>query len=142
MGKINLARWIGGGLVAGIVFNLLEGVTNGAILGQQWKDWAAKMAAVTQQPTPSEGMVFWTVLGFALGLVAVWLYASMRPRFGPGPITALKVGFVLWIIYWPLVDLQHAALGIVPMKMLVIGSVGGLIASLGATLAGAAIYRE
>jgi hypothetical protein len=142
MGKINVGRLIVGGLIAGVIMNVVEGVTNGAVLGQQWKDWAAKVAPVTDPPTPSQAMLFWTILGFALGLVAVWMYAAVRPRLGAGPKTAIIVGFVLWIIYWPLVALQHGALGTVPSGLLVMGSIGGLVAALGGTLAGAAIYKE
>ena len=142
MGKMNIGRIILGGIVAGIVFNIVEGVTNGVLLGQQWKDWGARLAPVTQQPSNSTGMVFWTVLAFLLGIVAVWLYAAIRPRFGAGAKTACIAGFVVWIIYWPLVNLQHMALGIIPMNMLVIGDVGGLVGALLGTIAGAAIYKE
>lgn len=142
MERMNVGRLVLGGLVAGVIVNIVEGITNGAILGQQWKDWAARLAPVTQQPTPGQGMILWTILGFAIGLVAIWIYAAVRPRFGAGPKTALTVGIVLWIIYWPLVGLQHAALGTVPLGMLVTSSIGGLIAAVGSTLAGAAIYKE
>ncbi len=32
------------------------------------------------------------------GIVAVWLYAVARPRFGPGPRTALIIGLAYWVI--------------------------------------------
>jgi hypothetical protein len=38
MGKINFGRMILGGIVAGIVIDLFEGVTNGLILGKQYAD--------------------------------------------------------------------------------------------------------
>jgi hypothetical protein len=142
MGKMNIGRLIAGGLVAGLIINIAEGVTNGAILGQQWKQWAAKMAPVTQQPTNAEAMTLWTILAFALGLIAIWMYAAVRPRLGPGPKTAIIVGLVLWILYWPLVTVQHTALGTVPINMEVIGDIGGLIGAILGVLAGAAIYKE
>ena len=85
MGKMNIGRLIAGGLVAGLIINIAEGVTNGAILGQQWKDRAAKMAPVTRQPTNAQAMILWTILAFALGLIAIWMYAAVRTRFGPAP---------------------------------------------------------
>jgi hypothetical protein len=142
MGKMNIGRLIAGGLVAGLIINIAEGVTNGAILGQQWKQWAAKMAPVTQQPTNAQAMTLWTILAFALGLIAIWMYAAVRPRLGPGPKTAITVGLVLWILYWPLVTVQHAALGTVPLNMEVIGDIGGLAGAILGVLAGAAIYKE
>jgi hypothetical protein len=142
MGKMNIGRLIAGGLVAGLIINIAEGITNGAILGQQWKQWAAKMAPVTQQPTNAQAMTLWTILAFALGLIAIWMYAAVRPRLGPGPKTAITVGLVLWILYWPLVTVQHAALGTVPLNMEVIGDIGGLAGAILGVLAGAAIYKE
>ena len=32
------------------------------------------------------------------GFACVWLYASMRPRYGPGPLTAARVGLGLGLI--------------------------------------------
>ena len=142
MGKMNIRRLIAGGLVAGLIINIAEGVTNGAILGQQWKNWAAKMAPVTQQPTNAQAMTLWTILAFALGLIAIWMYAAVRTRFGPGPKTAMIVGLVLWILYWPLVTVQHTALGTVPLNIEIIGDIGGLVGVILGVFAGAAIYKE
>jgi hypothetical protein len=142
MGKMNIGRLIAGGLVAGVIINIAEGVTNGAILGQQWKNWAAKMAPVTQQPTNAQAMTLWTILAFALGFIAIWMYAAVRTRFGPGPKTAIIVGLVLWILYWPLVTVQHTALGTVPLNIEIIGDIGGLVGVILGVFAGAAIYKE
>ena len=38
MGKINLGRVILGGIVAGIVIDIFEGVLNGVVLAKQWAD--------------------------------------------------------------------------------------------------------
>jgi hypothetical protein len=142
MGKMNVARIIIGGLVAGLIINIAEGVTNGVLLGERWKAWAARLAPVTDQPSSGTAMALWTILAFALGIIAIWLYAAVRPRFGAGMKTAVIVGFVLWILYWPLVTIQHMALGTVPMHMLFMGDLGGLAGALLGTIAGAAIYKE
>ncbi len=34
---------------------------------------------------------------FALGVFIVWLYAAVRPRFGPGPRTSAIVGAAVWL---------------------------------------------
>jgi hypothetical protein len=142
MSKMNIGRVIAGGLVAGLIINIAEGVTNGAILGQQWKNWAAKMATVTQPPTSAQAMILWTILAFAVGLIGIWMYAAIRTRFGPGPKTAMIAGLVLWILYWPLVTVQHSALGTVPLNMEIIGDIGGLVGAMLGVLAGAAVYKE
>ena len=142
MNKINVIRVILGGLLAGLIINIAEGVTNGAILGDKWKAWAAQVGPVTHQPTGGQAMTLWTILAFALGVISVWLYAAVRPRFGAGPKTALIIAIVVWILYWPLVAVQHMALGTVPMDLLLVGSIGGLIGMIVAMLAGGAVYKE
>ena len=52
------------------------------------------------------------------------------------------VGLVLWILYWPLVTVQHTALGTVPLNMEIIGDIGGLVGAMLGVFAGAAIYKE
>ena len=41
-------------------------------------------------------MPAWIVIDFVYAFLVVWNYAAMRPRFGPGPGTAFKAGFVIW----------------------------------------------
>ena len=42
------------------------------------------------------------LLGLAMyvlvGIATVWLYAAIRPRYGPGPRTAAIAGFVMWLV--------------------------------------------
>lgn len=30
--------------------------------------------------------------------IRIWLYAAIRPRYGPGPRTAIIAGFAMWLI--------------------------------------------
>ena len=39
----------------------------------------------------------WIVIDFLFGILIVWTYAAMRPRFGPGPKTALIAGITLYL---------------------------------------------
>jgi hypothetical protein len=142
VGKVNWLRVALGGLLAGLIIDITEGVTNGAVLGSAWKTWAEKVGPVTHQPSRAEATALWTFLAFALGLISVWMYAAVRPRFGTGPRTAIIVAVVMWVTYWPLVAVQQLALGTVPTGLLVIGSIGGLVGMVVALLAGSAVYKE
>jgi len=139
---MNKGRLLVGGLVAGVIINIAEGILNGGILGQAWKDWAAKTAAINQQPSPGTGLMLWTILALALGVLGVWMYAAIRPRFGAGPKTALRVAVFMWLAFWVSTALQSFALGNVPHELVEMGLVGGLIGVIVAMLAGAAIYKE
>ena len=39
----------------------------------------------------------WILVDFVLGLVVVWTYVAIRPRFGPGPKTALLAALVSFV---------------------------------------------
>jgi uncharacterized membrane protein len=138
MGKINWGRVIAGGLVAGIVINVFEYVTNGRILAA---DWAAAMQNLGRQ-MPSGAVVIFIVWGFLVGISAIWLYAAARTRFGPGPGTAILIGFAYWVIGYLLPNFVNWALALFPSRLLAITTVVGLVELIAGSLAGASIYKE
>ena len=77
MNKINFARVLLGGLVAGLVMNIGEFVVNDLILGAEMKTFFARL----NLPEPGGSFIAVAViLTFVMGVVLVWLYAAMRPR--------------------------------------------------------------
>ena len=74
MGKINWARVILGGLIAGVVINLAEFLINGIILGQDWNA-AMKVLGIdleaAMQSNPGM-MAMFLVWGFIFGVIAGW----------------------------------------------------------------------
>jgi hypothetical protein len=71
----------------------------------------------------------------------VWTYAAIRPRFGPGPKTAVYAGLVLYVAVTAVV-FGFSMMGLLPMASFVKGSVCSLVSVLAASLTGAAIYKE
>lgn len=140
MGKINVGRWIAGGIVAGILVDISETVLNGVVLRSEW---AAALQALGKSMTESGGTIaVWMIWGLVYGLVCVWVYAAIRPRFGPGLGTALKAGFAAWFLSNLLSAVGMANMGILPSGILTISVVWGLVESLVATAVGAWLYRE
>jgi hypothetical protein len=79
MGRINWRRVVLGGVVAGVVVNVLEGGL-GFLMHSQWE------AAMKNMKPPSGAvMAAHLVWSFVIGIAAIWLYAAVRPRYGPGP---------------------------------------------------------
>jgi hypothetical protein len=138
MGKINWGRVIAGGIVAGIIINIFEYVTNGRVLAA---DWAAAMQSLGRQMPPSAVPIF-IVWGFLVGISAIWLYAAARTRFGAGPGTAVLTGFAYWVIGYLFPNLVNWALAIFPNRLLGITTIVGLVELILASLAGASIYKE
>jgi hypothetical protein len=138
MGKINWARVLLGGLLAGVIINAGEFLVNGVVLGSEWE---AVMKGFGRTMAPSTLVVFF-IWGFLIGIGAIWLYAAARPRFGPGAKTAALTGFAFWIFSFVLPTLGNWALGIFPERLLIIGTLAGLVEIILASVAGAWLYKE
>ncbi len=76
------------------------------------------------------------------GIVLVWLYAAMRPRFGAGPKTAIIAGLTLWFIAWALLGVALTLTGAVAPQLAGISAIWGVFELPIAALAGAWFYRE
>lgn len=137
MGKINWGRVILGGLLAGLVVNVFE-AGSGIFLQQQYE---AAMAALGKSMQTSAA-VYYIVYGFIYGIFAIWFYAAIRPRFGPGPKTALCAGVAVWFVGYLLPMIGYAASGLFPVNLVAIGCVVGLVETIVGTLLGARIYTE
>ncbi len=138
MGKINGARVILGGLIAGLIINIFEFVLNGVVLE---KEMTAAASALGRQMGVAQLAMF-MAWGFLTGIFAVWLYAAIRPRYGAGPKTAVTAGFAVWCLGYLLSAVTPLALKLYPPSIIAILLVVGLIEVIAATLAGAKIYRE
>ena len=138
MGKINWGRVFLGGLLAGVVVNVFESVTNGVVLAGQWD--AAQRAL--GHPMPPSAVPIFIVWGFLVGIAAIWLYAALRPRFGPGPKTAVLSGLGFWIIGYAFPNLSLAALQQYPLRLLVITTLVGLVEIVAGSLVGGWLYKE
>ena len=138
MPKINLSRVILGGLLAGIVVNISEGLLHAVVMKAQ----DAELMKSLGRPMPEGGgvMVVWFLWGFAWGIVAVWLYAAVRPRFGPGPGTAAKVGVAAWFFCCLLSMVAMVNMGLFPFNGLEL--VWTLVQDVVAVIVGAWVYKE
>jgi hypothetical protein len=79
---------------------------------------------------------------FLLGIAIVWTYAAVRPRFGPGPRTAVIVGVLAWFMTLVWSGGAQVAMGIMPLHLTLLGLAWGLGELVVASLAGAKLYRE
>ena len=144
MGKINTGRVILGGLVAGLVMNASEAFLHAGVLGadgakllEEWKRLGLEMDV-------NQSLVVWLIgITFVLGILAVWLYAAIRPRFGPGPKTALCAGLAVWAMSYLYAGVYvDAGIVVFPTKLTWLPVLWGLVEVPLATLLGAWVYRE
>ena len=140
MNKINVGRALLGGLLTGLVLNVIDGVVNAVILADQW---AAVQKALGKSGLFTVNQVIgFNLLGFAAGIVAVWLYAAMRSRFGGGTATAVRAGLITWALLVVLPDVFLIVADILPMNLLGLLIAVGVIEYPLAVMAGGALYKE
>ncbi len=134
--KLNWSRVLGSGLVAGIAWILLGSVVT-ALLG---KHFAALPNNHLGNPTP--GFILLNVVVDLLeGVSIIWLYAVLRPLYGPGVRTAVVAALAWWFII-SLGDATWCSFGLFPPRTVIPLMIGTLPALVLATLAGARFYKE
>ena len=82
------------------------------------------------------------LVSLILGMVIMFFYVAARPRFGPGPKTAILSATVLWFGGTLLSLIGYQMIGLYPTGMLVGWGVVGLVEMNLAALVGGWIYRE
>lgn len=139
MSGINMARVIVGGIVAGLVINVSEYVLNTFVVKTEME---AAVARLNLPPVGGQAIAVFLVMGFVLGIAAVWFYAAIRPRFGAGPGTAACAGSTVWFFAYLYPSVGYWAMGMFDANFIAIGLVWGLAELVIGTVAGASLYQE
>ena len=140
MGKINYGRLVLGGVVAGIVMNIVAYPVDGLWLANMW---SSQLATWGERPFTGGQLAWLMGLALIIGFISVFIYTAIRPRFGPGIKTAILAGFVTWILS---TAVPNVSLMWVPHffsgHLVLYASVGGLVEITVGTLCGAWLYKE
>lgn len=138
MGRINLKGVILGGLVAGVVLVAYDFLMYGVVLRAEFE---AAMQAIGKTQDPN-AIYLYVVLDLIWGVWAVWLYAMIRPRYGPGPRTALIAGLFMWVGLGVLHAVGEAPMGIFTTATWMKAVGAALVGWPLAVIAGARFYTE
>ena len=136
---MNTARVLLGGLVAGVVLNVGEGILNAGILMDDYEAIFASTGLVEAD---------WAMVGyigstFVLGFVVAWIYAAIRPRYGPGWKTGVRAGAALWCASYLVPSIWFGAMGMgLGQGMLALALVWGFAEQALAGVAAGWVYRE
>jgi hypothetical protein len=96
---VNTNKVLLGGIAAGVVLNAIDFVVNTYILGARMKAATdAFKPGLSEQMMTGSAIASYVIMDFALGVVLVWTYAAIRPRFGPGLRTATYAAVLFWIL--------------------------------------------
>ena len=141
VGRINVRHVILGGLVAGFVANLLDFATGMLFMSEDMAVNAQRLGIDPAIGTATSTMVVWVLIDFIYGLLIVFTYAAMRPRFGPGPRTAIIAGLTLYVTV-TIFFVGLLALGFFMQAGFIKAAFFTLVSNIFASLAGCAIYKE
>ena len=140
MGKINVGRWFLGGIVAGIVGDIVEALAEGLWLGPSWN---AAMKVLGKPALAMTQIIEFNVIGLVIGFAAVWIYVGIRPRFGAGPKTALYAGLVTWVLASLVANTFFMVIPYMyPHHLALYATIVDFFSCVLGTLAGAAVYKE
>jgi hypothetical protein len=138
---INTGKVITGGLLAGLVFTVFDLIFNSTLLASDNMALVNRLSLDPALTTDFSYAIPWIVIDFILGFVVVWNYAATRPRFGPGPKTAVLAGLVPYVAV-SVVLLGFTTMGIFTMSMWVKNTVLVAITVIAGSVAGAWAYKE
>lgn len=139
MGKINHGRVLLGGLAAGVVYNIGEATLNYAVIGKDVEEMTKKF---NLPEMGSDFIAKATVIMFLVGIVTVYLYAAIRPRFGPGVKTAVCAGLFVWFFSFFYMNFFNNMMGFFPTGATWLAIGWELVQSVLAAIVGAWVYKE
>ena len=129
-----------GGIVAGIVSDLLGYLVDGILLAPQW---FYDMWKLVRPYLTNHQIIVFNLLFILVGIFLIWIYAAIRPRFGAGPKTAILAGLAVWIVGSLLPNLSFMWFGgLFSRHLTAYTTSAALIEILAGALAGAALYSE
>jgi hypothetical protein len=140
MGKINYGRVVLGGIVGGIVAGFLDWFLNGVLMGQHW----ANAVKSLNRPNAFSGtFLVCLFLVYSIGgILIVWMYAAIRPRFGGGVRTAVYAGLVAWALASLLPGTMDAVEGLYSPRLMLYAIGAGIVEIVAGAIIGAALYKE
>lgn len=139
---MNTPKVLVGGVAAGVVLIAIDLLTQSYILGDRMKaDAEAFRPGITAAMSSGSAIATYVITDLVVGLLLVWTYAAIRPRFGPGPRTSMIAAFLFWIL-GSFLTAGYMQLGIMSVRTWWMYGFIWLITLLLASWAGARLYSE
>ena len=137
--KINIYRIIVGGIAAGFVMHLVDVIVHVVILKENYS--AMIDSGIMREEIIASSVIMADLSVIFAGIVIAILYFLLRTVVGPGPKTALKLGFMLGLLLMPGAFALHAYYNVDSIVSFALGA-GFIIQHVLGTLIAAAIYRD
>jgi hypothetical protein len=139
---VNTNKVLLGGIAAGVVLNAIDFVVNTYILGARMKAATdAFKPGLSEQMMTGSAIASYVIMDFALGVVLVWTYAAIRPRFGPGLRTATYAAVLFWIL-GAIFNIGYLHMGMMSTGLWLAFALIELVSFFFAAWVGAKLYTE
>jgi hypothetical protein len=135
---VNSGKAVVGGLVAGVVANILDYLFQGILLKP---DFEMMRQRLNLDPAAANNPVPWIVVDFVLGFLLIVTYIGFRTRWGPGPKTAIYASIVVFASIASVMG-ALASIGVFTTDTYLKSSALSLITITCAALAAAYVYKE
>jgi len=141
---MNRKKVLLGGLAAGVVLNIIDYLSNAVILADRMRadSNAFKPGLGDQLAAMSGGQIAgYVFFDFIVGILLVWTYAAIRPRFGPGVRTAIYVS-LLFFVFGLILTYGYKEAGMMSPSLWYTYSGIWLVNLLLASIVGGRVYSE
>lgn len=138
---MNAKRVLLGGVVAGVVMNIIDFISNTYIVGERMKAAADAFKPGLGEVMTTQSPWIYIVFDIVLGILLVWTYAAVRPRFGAGAGTAVIVAALFWVLAGIFYS-GYMMMGLMPKGLWWTFAIIGLVNFILSSVAGAWLYKE
>ena len=138
---MNIKKVVIGGIVAGVVLNIIDFLSNYALAARMKAETEAFKPGLSAQMSTTSSMVSYIIMDFAMGIALIWTYAAIRPRFGAGPRTAIFTALLFWLLAL-IFYAGYRQMGMMSSGLWWTLAFIGLVNFLIAAVSGAAVYSE
>ena len=140
MAGINYSSVVVGGLAAGLVANVCDFAWS-FVLANEMDRMIQRLALNRGVVNSGATTVAWILVDFVYATMIVWTYAAIRPRFGPGPKTAVRAGVLICGAVTVILFGFHR-MGFFTTTGFFMSAALSFVSAILAALAGARLYRE
>lgn len=135
---VSVPRLVLSGLVAGFIINLGELAVNVWLLGDAWAAVLAGFGIHMGLPA----LALWGLGSFVVGIVGLWIYVAIGPRYASGGARVLRAAAAVWAVTYLYAGIGLLGTSQIP-RALLLGSVAwGFLEMALAVYVGAWLYGK
>jgi hypothetical protein len=135
---ISIKRVLTSGLIAGI-FISLSAVTMVPVVGNEMDNVLASRGL---PPLSNAAIVYFCCISLVFGISLIFLYAILRPQFGSRIKTVIIASIIVWVLAYLINNISLCVYGFMPVRLVVIGTVWGLLELLLAGFIASKLYER